>query len=434
MTTFHVKTFGCQMNKHDSERVAGQLSTSGYKPIDDIEEADIIVFITCCVRKHADDRLYGNVDMLRSLKKKKPSTIIAVGGCLAQKDNNRMFEKLPHVDIVFGTYNQEGLIDMINEVRGGGRVLNVSEENIGLSISPALRQSKVHAWVPITIGCDNYCSYCIVPYVRGPERSYPIESIKKAVSDYVGEGVKEVTLLGQNVNSYGRDLYGKPRFTQLLDNISNTEGLERIRFTTSHPKDLKEDVIDIVKEKRSICSHFHLPVQSGSNRVLGDMKRGYSREKYIETALKIRSSIDDVSITTDIMVGFPTESEEDFLDTLDLVERVSFDHAYTFIYSEREGTEAANFKDEVAKEVKNDRFNRLVELQNKHCLESNKALVGRKLKVFVEGRGKRGKQNLSGRTDTNKLIHFSGDDTLINRFIDIKVDEAHSFYLEGEIV
>ncbi len=434
MKTFHVKTYGCQMNKHDSERISGLLSSAGYLLESDIERADIIVFITCCVRKHADDRLYGNVAALKKLKTINPSTIIAVGGCLAQNDKDRMYEKLPHVDIVFGTYNQEGLLGLIEKAADGRRVLSVGEEDQELTKPKALRESRFHAWVPIAIGCDNFCTYCIVPYVRGHERSYPIKGIVEDVTDYVSDGVTEVTLLGQNVNSYGRDLYGETRFSELLGELSGIAGLERIRFTTSHPKDLSLDVIDIVREKASICSHFHLPVQSGSNKILEAMGRGYSREKYIQTALKIRSSIEDVSITTDIMVGFPGETDQDFLDTLELMEEVGFDQAYTFIYSEREGTRAAGFTDKVPKEIKDERFRRLVELQDRLCLESNTALLGKKAKVFVEGKAKKGKLRLTGRTDTNKLIHFSGDESLIHDYVDVRINGAFSFYLVGEII
>lgn len=432
MQTFHVKTYGCQMNKHDSERVSGQLVAAGFKQTSDIEKSDIVIYLTCCVRKSADDRLYAHVADLKSLKKRNPKMIIAVGGCLAQKDKERMYEKLPHVDIVFGTYNQSKLIDLVNEAVSGKKVLSVDEDISSESRPQALRESRIHAWVPITVGCDNFCTYCVVPYVRGPERSYELETIINDISDYVDDEVKEVTLLGQNVNSYGRDLYKETMFAELLDRASQIKGLERIRFMTSHPKDLSDDVIRIVSLRENICSHFHLPIQSGSNRILRDMNRGYSREEYIDTAQKIKEFVDDASLTTDIMIGFPGETEEDFNDTLDIIKRVGFDRTFNFIFSERDGTKAAEFEGKIEKAVKNDRFNRLVEMQNDLSLKSNRGLIGTEVNLFVEGRSKKGVAMLTGRTKTNKLVHFSGEDNLIEKYVDIKIKEAYSFYLIGE--
>lgn len=421
------------MNKHDSERLAGLLVGLGYEPAEKLAEANLVIFNTCCVRKHADDRLYGNVAALKQWKASRSDTILAVGGCLAQKYGEKLLLELPHVDIVFGAHNQAKLPDFLQAARRKLKVCDVSSDgNDFLADIPAVRERSHHAWIPITVGCDNFCSYCIVPYVRGRERSRKKEDILAELRLLAADGVVEVTLLGQNVNSYGRDLYGKPIFAELLADAAEIGGLKRIRFTTSHPKDLSRQTIDVVAASNNICSHIHLPVQAGSNRILKAMWRGYTREEYLELVKEIYKKIPSVSITSDIMVGFPGETEEDFENTLDLVRRVEFDQAFTFIYSARPGTEAAKLPNQIPYEIKSARFKRLVELQNSIGLNKNRSLVGKDISVFVEGYSRKGRYNLAARTDGHKLVHFQGSENLINSFAGVRIVDAYSWFLIGE--
>ena len=431
---FALRTFGCQMNKHDSERMAGLLTHAGYEETAVTAEASVIVFNTCCVRQHADDRLYGNVAALKQLKIDSPNLILAVGGCLAQKDGRQMMETLPHVNIVFGTGNQSRLPEMISRAVAGEKVCDTGDgDDFSMEGTPS-RNHEYHAWMPITIGCDNFCTYCIVPYVRGRERSRPREDIITELQKAVGEGVIETTLLGQNVNSYGRDICGEPRFADLLRRVSNIDGLKRIRFTTSHPKDLSDDVIFAVAQAENIAPHFHLPVQAGSNRILKAMGRQYDRERYLMLAAKIREKIPGVAITTDIMVGFPGETETDFQETLELVKEVAFDQAFTFIYSARSGTKAAEMDGQISAPEKGSRFRRLVEAVNEAGLMRNKEFVGEEVNVYVEGPGRKGQDILAGRAFNNKLINFAGSDNLIGGFAAVKVTAAFSWFLTGELV
>lgn len=421
------------MNKHDSERIAGLLTSEGYEQTGDMEQASVIIFNTCCVRKHADDRLYGNVASLKQLKIDYPEKILAVGGCLAQKDGEKMQIELPHVDIVFGTRNHAKLPRLIKEARQKKQICDVSEDDTDfISNLPDLKVHTHHSWLPITVGCDNFCSYCIVPYVRGAERSRSREDILGEANRLAAAGVIEITLLGQNVNSYGRDLYGEPQFDSLLIDVSKIAELKRIRFTTSHPKDLSDEVIGVVASGDNICPHFHLPVQSGSNSILKAMKRLYTREKYLELTAKIRDKVPDVALTTDIMVGFPGETEADFEDTLELVRLAEFDQAFTFKYSKRPGTAAAELTDQVPEPIKSERFQRLIDLQNAVCLSKNTRLKGRTFEVFVEGLSRKGKNNLKGRTGSNKLVHFKGSERIISTFTNVKIIDAYSWFLIGE--
>lgn len=431
---FIIKTFGCQMNKHDSGRLAGLLSENGYQETLDLNEAKIVIFNSCCVREHADDRLYGNVAALKEFKEGKPELVLAVGGCLAQRDGQTLQERLPHVDIVFGTDNHTRLPQLIQAARQGRKICDTSTNGPAISSIKAKKNHDYHAWVQIISGCNNYCSYCIVPYVRGPEKSRNLEEITAEVTTLVSEGVIEVTLLGQNVNSYGRDLYGEPKFATLLQSVADIPGLRRLRFTTSHPKDLNDEVIDVVGTRKNICPHFHLPVQAGANRILKSMRRRYTREQFLELAAKIREKIAGVSLTTDVMIGFPGETEEDFQDTLALFSQVKFDQAFTFIYSKRQGTRAALMPDQVPHKIKKERFQRLLDLQNSICLANNEALIGNNFELYVEGVSKKGRYNLKGRTQTNKLVHFIGDEDLINSFVEVKIVKAFSWFLIGKKV
>jgi len=423
------------MNKHDSERMAGILTSRGYAPAGSPDDAEILVFNTCAVREGAEDRFFGNLNNLKSRKKKDPNLIIAVGGCVAQKERELVFEKAPHVDVVFGTHNMPNLGHMVESVESGRKAICDIADQIEImpTTVPSVREEGHHAWIPIIIGCNNFCSYCIVPHTRGREKSREMPDIISEVEKLVSEGVIEITLLGQNVNSYGRDLYGKSEFAKLLRGLNSIDGLRRIRFTTSHPKDLTDDIIEAIAGGAKICEHIHLPVQAGSNNVLKVMNRKYTKENYLETVDKIYKAIPGVSLTTDIMVGFPGETEEDFLHTLDVAEKARYDSAFTFIFSPREGTPAAKMENQVPAPVKADRFDRLVELQNRISLEKNMELVGRDIDVFVEGVSKKNKNVMTGRTRTNKVINFTGPEELTHSEVTVRITEAHAWSLFGEL-
>lgn len=423
------------MNKHDSERMAGLLVDRGYGQADDMSTAEIIIFNTCAVRGHAEDRFFGNLNNLKQLKKDNPNAVIAVGGCVAQNERELIFAKAPHVDIVFGTHNMPNLGHMIESVENGRKAICDIADKIEImpTTLPSIREEAHHAWVPIIIGCNNFCSYCIVPHTRGREISRSIEDIVSEVKKLVSEGVIEVTLLGQNVNSYGHDLHKKSEFAKLLLAFNNVSGLRRIRFTTSHPKDLTDDIIEVVANNKKICEHIHLPVQAGSNRILRAMNRKYTKEKYLDTVEKIYAAIPGISLTTDIMVGFPGETEEDFMHTLDVIEKARYDSAFTFIFSPREGTLAAKMENQIPAPVKADRFDRLVKLQNRVSLEKNMELVGRDIEVFVEGVSKKNAEVLTGRTRTNKIVNFKAPKHLIHTEAIVHITEAHTWFLMGEL-
>jgi tRNA-2-methylthio-N6-dimethylallyladenosine synthase len=423
------------MNKHDSEKIAGLLVANGFKVATSKEEADIIVYNTCTVRQHAENRLVGNVASLKALKRKRPEVIIAIGGCFAQQEQEKIFEKLPHVDIVFGTKSIPHLPELIKKVYTGKQHICLADmDGSAINSLPRLRQEKHHGWVSITTGCNNFCSYCIVPYVRGREISRSLEEIVAEVKQLVADGVIEVTLLGQNVNSYGADLYGESQFANLLRRLNEIKGLQRIRFTTSHPKDLSMEIIKAVAECERVCEHIHLPVQAGSTRVLKAMNRKYTKEQYLELIAQLYENIPGVSITTDIMVGFPGETEKDFEDTLEVVREARFDSAFTFIYSPRRGTLAARMPDQIPREVKIERFNQLVKLQNSITLEKNQALIGEIVEILVEGESKKDKSMLTGRTRTNKVVNFPYQPGLLHSIVKTRIKEAHTWSLTGELV
>lgn len=421
------------MNKHDSEKIAGLLTSMGYENTNNPESSNIVVFNTCSVREHAAGRLYGNLNALKPLKKTNPDMIIAVGGCIAQNDRSYVTEKAPHVDIVFGTQNITEFPLLLNRLKGVRKpvisVTGTPEESL-LDIE-SVRAEKERAWLPVITGCDNFCSYCIVPYTRGRERSIPLEDLIRKARQLIEDGVIEITLLGQNVNSYGNDIYGTPVFHVLLEKISKLP-LERIRFTTSHPKDLTPETIKAIASSQNICKHIHLPVQSGSNKILKAMNRKYGREEYLKKIRTIREHLGDISVTTDIIVGCPGEDEKDFEDTLSLVQECQFDSAYTFLYSPRKGTRAYLCEDNVPVEIKSKRYQRLTELQNDIALARNTRYFGKILKVFVEGSSKKSGDILSGRTDDNKLVHFEGARNLIGKITTLKITEAKTWYLIGE--
>ena len=439
--TYWQQTFGCQMNENDAERVAGMLDACGCLPVSTIEEADIAVFLTCCVRERADIRLKGQV---ASMKNVPPAhgfpRIIAVGGCIGQRDGAQLQEELAHVDVVFGTHNLGHLVDLLERrVETGEKVAETIEENDGFSSDLPYRRDKPwHAWVPIMTGCDNYCTYCIVPYVRGREMSRTLESIELELAGLAAQGVKEVTLLGQNVNSYGRDLYGTPRFPEVLE-MAGSCGVERVRFVTSHPKDLSAATIEAMAAHDSIMPQLHLPLQSGSDRILKLMNRKYDAARYLSLVEQLRAAIPDISLSTDIIVGFPGETDEDFRRTYDLVEKVSYGQVFTFIYSKRAGTPAATMPDSTPHEVIQQRFDALVELVQRQAHDENAKELGRTLPVLVEGASKRDAGQLSGKSPKNQTVHAPIPEgktlsELAGTIVDVKIDQTKTWYLSGRVV
>ncbi|MDQ4142787.1 MAG: tRNA (N6-isopentenyl adenosine(37)-C2)-methylthiotransferase MiaB [Actinomycetota bacterium] len=432
--TYFIRTFGCQMNEHDSERLAGMLEGEGYVRVEAPEDAKVVVFNTCCIRENADQRLYGNLGRMKALKDTRPDMRIVVGGCLAQKDKQTIQERAPYVDVVLGTHNLASLPRLLEESHEGPAFEILEQTEIFPSALPARRMSPWHAWVSISIGCNNSCTFCIVPAVRGKEVSRRPGDIAGEVAGLVDDGVVEVTLLGQNVNSYGRDIDGTPLFAPLLRELDAIPGLERIRFTSPHPKDFRSDTVAAMAECRSVCEHIHLPVQAGSDRILKRMKRAYTRRRYLDKVEMVREAIPDVAITTDIIVGFPGETEEDFEQTLSLVAEARYDQAYTFQYSPRPMTEAASFEEHLPKEVVQERFERLVELQSSISLEHNLATVGKTEQVLVEGPSKKDPDRLTGRTRSNKVVHFDGDGAEPGAFRSVRITAARTHHLEGELV
>ncbi|WP_027623502.1 tRNA (N6-isopentenyl adenosine(37)-C2)-methylthiotransferase MiaB [Clostridium lundense] len=433
---FYIETWGCQMNEEDSEKLSGMLKKLGYSRTEEREESDIIIFNTCCIRENAELKVYGNLGALKKLKEKKPDLIIAVCGCMMQQEGmaEAIVKKYPFVDILFGTHNAHKFPEYLNRVKQEGKSLveiwNKEEEIVeGLPID---RKSSVKAFVTIMYGCNNFCTYCIVPYVRGRERSRNPEDIENEIIELVQNGYKEITLLGQNVNSYGKDLVPAMGFGDLLRRINKVKGLERIRFMTSHPKDLTDDVILAIKECNKLCEQIHLPVQSGSSKILKKMNRHYDREQYLNLVRKIKEQIPNVALTTDIIVGFPGEEEEDFVDTLTLVEEVGYDSAFTFIYSNRKNTPADKMENQINDNVKHDRFNRLIEVVNRISAEKNKEYDGKDVEVLVEGESKNDEEKLTGRTRTGKLVNFTGNKDNIGKLVMVKITKAQGFSLIGE--
>lgn len=440
MKKFFLKTMGCQMNDHDSEVIRGLLLSLGYAETEEVEEADLILYNTCCVRENPERKVYGHMAGYKRLKEAKPHLLIGICGCMTQQKEERqnILRELPHVDLIFGTHNIHRLPELLARAEGGERVVEVWDEapyeEEGQDFRenlPVERSHRLKAFVNIIYGCTNFCTYCIVPYVRGKEHSRLPESILTEVEGLVEAGYKEVTLLGQNVNAYGKDLSIDTSFSQLLTELNAIEGLARIRFTTSHPRDLGPDLIDALAGLDKVCEHLHLPVQAGSSRVLRRMNRGYTREQYLDLVQKVRQAVPEIALTTDIIVGFPGETEGDFQATLSLVEEVRFDSAFTFIYSPREGTPAARFADQVPEEVKKERIYRLIELQNKISAEHIQGLVGTKQEVLVEGTDGQG---LVGRTRTNRQVHFAGSQELMGELVTVEITEAGTWTLRGRVV
>jgi tRNA-2-methylthio-N6-dimethylallyladenosine synthase len=427
----HIATWGCQMNDHDSEVMRALLEQSGLVWTEDVEKADLVVLNTCSVRKSAEQKVMGFLGALKHLKESRPEVIVAVGGCMIQNQEiMKQLRKAGHVNIIFGTRSFHRLPSLISRYnKTSAQVVETDLDEQPPGALPAHRDSGIKAYVTIMYGCDNFCSYCVVPYARGREKSRPLTEICEEVGGLVASGYLEVMLLGQNVNSYGKDLPGKVNFAALLGELDRMPGLARIRYMTSHPRDFSDELIATIRQSHKVCEHFHLPLQSGSNSVLERMNRGYTREQYLQWVAKIRSAIPSASITTDLILGFPGETEQEFQETLDLVERVRFDAIYTFLYSPRPGTAAAVMPDQVSGEVKKQRFTRLTETQNEISLEINKTLVGQDWEVLVEGKSKTNPERWSGRTRTGKIVVFKGGDDLTGKIVDVAIDCAQTWNL-----
>ncbi len=440
LETYLIRTFGCQMNKHDSERIAGMLESLGMLPTSEVEQADVMVFMTCCVREAADERLYGQVASYKNVPSPHGRRIIAVGGCIGQRDGMGLTERLGNIDVVFGTHNIAHLPSLLAQAaRDEVPAVEVLDEADGFSTElPGIREHAWHAWVPITYGCDNFCTYCIVPYVRGREKSRPFEDIRSELITLAEQGVHEVTLLGQNVNSYGRDLYGKPRFADVLRMAGETP-IERIRFATSHPKDLLDETIQAMAEVPSVMPQLHLPVQSGSDVILKRMNRNYTAARYLDRVRRLREYVPDIALSTDIIVGFPGETEQDFQDTLALCREARYHQAFTFIYSKRGGTPAARMPQNATHEEIQSRLDRLVELVQESAWQLNQQEKGSVVEILVEGASRKDPTMLAGRTPKNQVVHAKvpegcAPESLAGTFRKVAVDTARTWYLSGSLV
>src|SRR5579864_6630381 len=430
---FHIITQGCQMNVRDSEAMAGLLAQLGYAATDDPADADVIILNTCTVREGAEDRAYGRLGQLRSLKRRRPGLLLGVAGCLVQQERERVLERAPWLDLVFGVHNIHRLPDLLREARDGCmpayEVWDRSDRDRPLPVLPAHRAGGVRGFVNIIHGCNKFCTFCIVPYVRGRERSVPPQNVVAEVGALAAQGVREVTLLGQNVDSYGHDLSPRVDLAALLELVHGVDGIERIRFTTSHPRDMTRRLIATVARLPKVCEHIHLPVQAGDDEILRRMHRAYTASQYRETADAVRDAMPHASLTTDIIVGFPGESEDAFERTLRFVEEIRFDAVNTAMYSPRDGTPAAAYPDQVADEDKRRRLAALNRMQERIAAEINTALIGATQDVLVEEPGRKG--GMLGRTRTNKIVTFDGAADLIGRTVPVEIVEAGSWVLRG---
>ncbi len=432
-----IQTLGCQMNEHDTEIILGMLEQVGYTEVGDPVDADLIIYNTCCVRENPERKVYGQVGMLRALKERNPNLVIGICGCMVQQkaELERIRESLEHVDLVFGTHNIHRLPELLHKVKvTGERVIEVwHEEGDVVEGLPVQREGKLKGYVTIIYGCNEFCTYCIVPYVRGKERSREAAQIVSECEYLAREGYKEVMLLGQNVNAYGNDLQDGSSFARLLEQVDQVEGLERIRYTSPHPKHYTDDVIRVMAQANKVCEHVHMPAQAGSNRTLRRMGRRYTREQYLELVHKMRAEIPDLALTTDLIVGFPGETDEEFMDTVRLVEEAEFDSAFMFIYSPRIGTPATRLKDQVPEDVKKERIHQLIAVQNEISRKKNEAWVGRTARVLVEGTSQKDPGQLSGRTRQNKLVIFDGPTDLIGKSVDVRLTQAQTWSLSGQL-
>lgn len=431
-------TYGCQQNNSDSEKLKGILKSMGYSYTDDNQKADVILFNTCCVRENAELKLYGNIGALKNLKASKPGMVIGVCGCMMQQKHavDMIKRKYKHVDLIFGTHNIYKFPELFEKALHEKYTLIDIMDSDGVIVEnlPIERDEKHKAWITIMYGCNNFCSYCIVPYVRGRERSRNPEDIIDELSKLSYDGCKEVMLLGQNVNSYGKDLDINFDFADLLYKVNEIKGIERIRFMTSHPKDISDKLITAMKECDKVCEHLHLPFQAGSNKILKSMNRVYSKEEYLEKIAKVKKAIPGIALTTDIIVGFPGETDEDFEETLDVVRKVEFDQAFTFIYSKREGTPAAKLTNQISEERKHINFDKLIEVQNKISREINEGYKNNVYEVLVDGPSKTNKDIMTGRTRTGKIVNFKGDKVKIGDLVYVKITDIFSWSLNGDLI
>lgn len=435
---YYIQTFGCQMNVHDSQKIAALLEGAGYKATGQASKADLIILNTCSIREKAAQKVYSQLGRFKDHKIQNPHLIIGVGGCLAQQWGEKFFKKVPYLNIVFGTHTIQNLPELIKNVKNSPsrHIADTAFRSRGRLVegnSSLLVLGKTSAYVTIMQGCNNFCAYCVVPYLRGPEESRELIDIVKEVENLAAQGVKEITLLGQNVNSYGQTLPIKTDFALLLRSLSTVEGIERIRFTTSHPKDLSPELIRCFAEVDTLCEHIHLPVQSGSDEVLRKMNRRYTKEDYLQKVAALRAACPDISITSDVIVGFPGETDADFEETIDLLEKIRFDNLFSFKYSEREVTAAVKFDHKVSERIKNVRLKFLQLLQEQHTLDKNRAMLGKVLEVLVENRSKGSAGEVMGRSRTNKIVNFTGGSELIGKTLPVFITHAYQHSLHGEL-
>ena len=433
----YIETYGCQMNEHDTERILRLLESSNYLETKDAQEADFILINTCSVREKPEHKVYSALGRYKWLKEKR-GAIIGVAGCVAQQEGNKLLDRVPYLDMVIGTHAIPMLPQLLQKIEvSGQRVCETSFNQDGKYLKAVLPQKslgKVKSYVTIMQGCDHFCSFCIVPYVRGKEQSRPSREIIEEVRHLAEMGVKEICLLGQNVNGYGKGLEEEISFSELLERINEIKGIERIRFTTSHPKDLSEELIQAFSKLPKLCEHIHLPFQSGSEKILKAMHRGYTKESYLKKIDRLKEICPSIAVTSDVIVGFPSEEEEDFKETLDLMERVQFDDLYSFKYSPRKGTRAAQFTDKVEEKVKQDRLSALQEIQKGITLQKNREIEGRVEEVLVEGRSKQSEKDITGRTRTNKIVNFESDLELVGKLVHVRITKVYAHSLRGEIV
>lgn len=432
------ETYGCQQNENDTERIRGILEEAGYAFTEDTQRADLVIYNTCAVRENAEQKVFGRLGILKHVKRSRPDMVIGLCGCMVQQEH--ITEKIKsvhdHIDLIFGTHALYRLPELLYQTLKD-RKLVVDIENSDGAIAehiPIKRGNTNKAWVSVMYGCNNFCTYCIVPYVRGRERSRRAQDILREVHDLVEQGCTEICLLGQNVNSYGRDLEENVDFADLIRMVNAVPGVERIRFMTSHPKDLSDKLIDAMAQCDKVCRQLHLPFQAGSDKVLKDMNRKYTKEEYLRKIEKVKEKIPDISLSTDVIVGFPTETNEDFEDTLDVLRKVQFDNIFSFIYSKREGTPAAKMDFVLNREQIHENFNRLLEVQNDISKKKNEQYVGRIERVLVDGISKTNSDVLSGRMDSSKIVNFKGDKSLTGQYVSVKITEAHTWSLNGELV
>lgn len=431
-----IRTFGCQMNVNDSEYITGQLIKLGYSITEDIFESNLILLNTCCVRAKVEQKIYSLIGKIKKIKENHPNVILGICGCMAQKEKENIFERAPYVDFIFSPSQVNNLEEIINTVKcGSNKYISCGNTpEFSFNHIPVKRESKISAWTQIMRGCNNYCSYCVVPYTRGPEQSRGVSEIISEVKELAKDKYKEIFLLGQNVNSYGKDFSQPTTFSELLELLNNIDGIERIRFTTSHPKDFSFDLIKTIKKCNKICNHIHLPIQSGSSKILKMMNRKYDIDYYKNIIKEIRNNIDNIAITTDVMVGFPGETEDDFKDTLNAFKEIEFDEAYTFIYSNRENAIASLLPNQVPLKLKKERLWKLIDLQKKISTKINKTIEGKIFEVLVDKKSKRNiKNQFSGRTGTNKTVVFTSKQNLLGQLVKVKIIKSSPWTLYGEI-